>query len=212
MWTRYPPFCADAGAMPIKAKGPSRYGRSARPRAGGRRIAGCVLGSARQVQVIGGGPHGAHAYAVTIHRSQGGEYPAVVIRLPPARGRCCSATSLYTVITKATKLAVLVGSRRALAAAAASRIGRAGSRSPRLRTGMRCELSAWHAAPPIAGTSPTRADRQRRPRAAVGPSCRPSCPRRTPGYASRMSRPPGRRPRPPRRWWCGGPRQSVPHR
>jgi len=27
----------------------------------------------------------------------------------------------------------------------------------RLRTRMRCELAAWHAAPPIAGTTPTRA-------------------------------------------------------
>ena len=34
--------------------------------------------------------------------------------------------------------------------------------------------------PPIAGTSATRADRQHRPRAALGPSCRSSCPRRHP--------------------------------
>src|SRR5262252_6663040 len=47
----------------------------------------------------------------------------------------------------------------------------------------------------MAGTSPTRVDRRHRPRAEVGPLCRPSCPRRTPDCASRMSRPPGRRPR-----------------
>jgi len=64
-------------------------------------------------------------------------------------------------------------------------------------------------APVIAGTSPTRADRQPRPRAAAGPSCRPSCPRRTPGCASHMSRPPARRPRPPLGCWSGGPRRSV---
>jgi hypothetical protein len=61
-------------------------------------------------------------------------------------------------------------------------------------------------APPlIAGTSPTRADRRHRRRAAVGPSCRPPCRRRIPDCASRMSTPPGRYPRPPREWWCGGP-------
>jgi hypothetical protein len=67
-------------------------------------------------------------------------------------------------------------------------------------------------APVTAGTSPTRADRRHRPRAAAGPSCRPSCPCRTPDCASRMSRPPGRRPRPPRRYWCGDPQRSVSYR
>jgi hypothetical protein len=52
----------------------------------------------------------------------------------------------------------------------------------------------------MAGTSPTRADRQPRPRTAVGPSCRPSRRCRIPGCASRMSRPPGGRPRPPHGW------------
>ena len=60
------------------------------------------------------------------------------------------------------------------------------------------------------GTSATRADRQHRPRAALGPSCRSSCPRRTPDCANRMSRPPGRRPGPPRGLWCGGPQRSAP--
>ena len=67
-------------------------------------------------------------------------------------------------------------------------------------------------APVIAGTSPTGADRQHQPHAAVSPWFRPSCRRRTPDCASRMSRPPGRRHRPLRRWWCGAPRRSVPHR
>ncbi len=61
----------------------------------------------------------------------------------------------------------------------------------------------------MAKTSPTRAGRQHRPHAAVGPSCPPSCPRRTPDCANRMSRPPGRRPHPPPGWWCGGPQRSV---
>ena len=65
-----------------------------------------------------------------------------------------------------------------------------------------------HVAPLIAGTFPIHADRRYRPHAAAGPSCRPSCPRRTPDRANRMSRPPARRPRQPREWWCGGPQRS----
>jgi exodeoxyribonuclease V alpha subunit len=59
----------------------------------------------------------AHAYAVTIHRSQGSEYPAVVIPLTTAAWMMLQRNLLYTGITRAKKLVVLVGSRRALAAA-----------------------------------------------------------------------------------------------
>jgi exodeoxyribonuclease V alpha subunit len=59
----------------------------------------------------------AHAYAVTIHRSQGSEYPAVVIPLTTSSWMMLQRNLLYTAITRATKLVVLAGSRRALAAA-----------------------------------------------------------------------------------------------
>jgi exodeoxyribonuclease V alpha subunit len=59
----------------------------------------------------------AHAYAVTIHRSQGSEYPAVVIPLTTSSWTMLQRNLLYTAITRATKLVVLAGSRRALAAA-----------------------------------------------------------------------------------------------
>jgi exodeoxyribonuclease V alpha subunit len=59
----------------------------------------------------------AHAYAVTIHRSQGSEYPAVVIPLTTSSWMMLQRNLLYTAITRARKLAVLVGSPRALAAA-----------------------------------------------------------------------------------------------
>jgi exodeoxyribonuclease V alpha subunit len=57
------------------------------------------------------------AYAVTIHRSQGSEYPAVVIPLTTSAWTMLRRNLLYTAITRAKKLVVLVGSRRALAAA-----------------------------------------------------------------------------------------------
>ena len=59
----------------------------------------------------------AHAYAVTIHRSQGSEYPAVVIPLVTSSWMMLQRNLLYTGITRARKLVVLAGSRRALAAA-----------------------------------------------------------------------------------------------
>jgi len=59
----------------------------------------------------------AHAYAVTIHRSQGSEYPAVVIPLTTSSWVMLRRNLLYTAITRAKRLVVLAGSRRALAAA-----------------------------------------------------------------------------------------------
>jgi exodeoxyribonuclease V alpha subunit len=58
-----------------------------------------------------------HAYAVTIHRSQGSEYPAVVIPLTMGSWMMLQRNLLYTGVTRAKKLVVLAGSRRALAVA-----------------------------------------------------------------------------------------------
>ena len=63
----------------------------------------------------------AHAYAVTIHRSQGSEYPAVVIPLTTSSWMMLQRNLLYTGVTRAKKLVVLAGSRRALAAAVRTR-------------------------------------------------------------------------------------------
>ncbi|MFC1429335.1 ATP-dependent RecD-like DNA helicase [Streptacidiphilus sp. N1-3] len=59
----------------------------------------------------------AHAYAVTIHRSQGSEYPCVVIPVTTSAWMMLQRNLLYTAVTRARKLVVLVGSRRALAQA-----------------------------------------------------------------------------------------------
>ena len=63
----------------------------------------------------------AHAYAVTIHRSQGSEYPAVVIPLTMGSWMMLQRNLLYTGVTRAKKLVVLAGSRRALAVAVRSK-------------------------------------------------------------------------------------------
>lgn len=56
----------------------------------------------------------AHAYAVTIHRSQGSEYPAVVIPVTTGAWMMLQRNLLYTAVTRAKHLVVLVGSRKAI--------------------------------------------------------------------------------------------------
>nr|WP_246497309.1 ATP-dependent RecD-like DNA helicase [Sphaerisporangium rubeum] len=63
----------------------------------------------------------AHAYAVSIHRSQGSEYPAVVVPLATSAWMMLQRNLLYTAVTRAKKLVVLVGSRRALGQAVRTR-------------------------------------------------------------------------------------------
>nr|BFF04482.1 ATP-dependent RecD-like DNA helicase [Streptoalloteichus tenebrarius] len=55
-----------------------------------------------------------HAYALTIHRSQGSEYPCVVIPVTTSAWMMLQRNLLYTGVTRAKKLVVLVGSKKAL--------------------------------------------------------------------------------------------------
>lgn len=58
-----------------------------------------------------------HAYAVSVHKSQGSEYPAVVIPLLTQHYMLLQRNLLYTAVTRGKKLVVLVGTRKALAIA-----------------------------------------------------------------------------------------------
>lgn len=58
-----------------------------------------------------------HAYAVSIHKSQGSEYPAVVVPLLTQHYMMLQRNLLYTAVTRARELAVLVGTKRAIAIA-----------------------------------------------------------------------------------------------
>src|SRR6478735_6878167 len=55
-----------------------------------------------------------HAYAVTVHRAQGSEYPCVVIPLTTSSWMMLQRNLLYTAVTRAKKLVVLVGSNKAI--------------------------------------------------------------------------------------------------
>jgi len=54
------------------------------------------------------------AYAVTIHKSQGSEFPAVVIPLATQQYMLLQRNLVYTGITRGKKLVVVIGQRRAL--------------------------------------------------------------------------------------------------
>ncbi len=54
------------------------------------------------------------AYAITVHKSQGSEYPAVIITLLPQHFILLQRNLVYTALTRGKRLVVIVGSRRAL--------------------------------------------------------------------------------------------------
>lgn len=55
-----------------------------------------------------------HAYAVTVHKSQGSEFPAVVMPVFHGVPRLMTRNLIYTAVTRATKLVVLVGQKSAV--------------------------------------------------------------------------------------------------
>ena len=57
------------------------------------------------------------AYAATVHKSQGSEYPAVVIPVHTQHFVMLQRNLLYTAVTRARRLVVLVGTRKALSLA-----------------------------------------------------------------------------------------------
>ena len=58
-----------------------------------------------------------HAYAVSIHKSQGSEYPAVVIPILTQHYILLQRNLLYTGVTRGKKLVVIVGTKKAIAIA-----------------------------------------------------------------------------------------------
>ena len=58
-----------------------------------------------------------HAYAVSVHKSQGSEYPAVVIPILTQHYVLLQRNLLYTGVTRGKKLVVIVGTKKAMAIA-----------------------------------------------------------------------------------------------
>ncbi len=57
------------------------------------------------------------AYAISVHKSQGSEYPAVVMPLLTQHYMMLQRNLLYTAVTRGKKLVVIIGTRKALAIA-----------------------------------------------------------------------------------------------
>jgi exodeoxyribonuclease V alpha subunit len=56
-----------------------------------------------------------HAYAVSVHKAQGSEYPAVIFPVLTQHFILLQRNLIYTAVTRARRLAVIVGTRKALA-------------------------------------------------------------------------------------------------
>jgi exodeoxyribonuclease V alpha subunit len=80
------------------------------------------------------------AYATTIHKSQGSEYPAVVIPLSTQHYPMLQRNLVYTGVTRGKRLVVLVGQRKALAIAVKG--ARARRRWSKLREWLVCRGGA----------------------------------------------------------------------
>jgi exodeoxyribonuclease V alpha subunit len=55
------------------------------------------------------------AYAISVHKAQGSEYPAVVIPILPQHYLLLQRNLIYTAVTRGKRLVVMVGSKKALA-------------------------------------------------------------------------------------------------
>ena len=64
------------------------------------------------------------AYATTIHKAQGSEYPAVVIPMTKQHYMMLRRNLLYTGVTRGKRLVILVGEAKAVAIAVKGVTGR----------------------------------------------------------------------------------------
>ena len=55
-----------------------------------------------------------HSYAITIHKAQGSEFDVVIMAIPPSSPMLLTRNLLYTGITRAKKLLIILGSDKIL--------------------------------------------------------------------------------------------------
>jgi exodeoxyribonuclease V alpha subunit len=60
------------------------------------------------------------AYAITVHKSQGSEYPVVVMPVTTAHFIMLQRNLLYTAVTRASKMMIIIGSKQAVSIAVGS--------------------------------------------------------------------------------------------
>jgi exodeoxyribonuclease V alpha subunit len=94
------------------------------------------------------------AYAITIHKAQGSEYPAVVVPLTTEHYPMLQRRLVYTAITRGRRLVVVVGPRKALAIA----VGQASARRRWSTLAQRLAAAAPKPDGARAPTTPARPD------------------------------------------------------
>ena len=77
-----------------------------------------------------------HAYAITVHKSQGSEYPVVILPVYTYAPRLLTRELLYTAMTRAQKMVIIVGSERAVQTMVDN------NRRPKRYTGLKAMLIA----------------------------------------------------------------------
>lgn len=77
-----------------------------------------------------------HAYAITVHKSQGSEYPVVILPVYMYAPMLLTRELLYTAVTRAQKMVVIVGTERAVCTMVDN------SRRPMRYTGLKSSLQA----------------------------------------------------------------------
>src|SRR6266542_4493763 len=98
------------------------------------------------------------AYATTIHKSQGSEYPAVIIPVLTQHYAMLQRNLLYTGVTRGKRLVVLVGQKQAIAIAVRNVSGR--RRWSKLGEQLAPNMPDWRH-PPRIGVAPWRSSSRR---------------------------------------------------
>ena len=93
------------------------------------------------------------AYATTIHKSQGSEYPAVVIPLTTQHYPMLQRNLLYTAVTRGKRLVVIVGQKKAMAIAVKGKQTRRRWSKLREHLSVYAARAAFQDGPRIAGRS-----------------------------------------------------------
>ena len=71
-------------------------------------------------------------YAMTIHKSQGSQFDAAAVLLPPSSSRILTRELLYTAVTRAREELILVGTEEAVRSAVGRPVARASGLRERL--------------------------------------------------------------------------------
>ena len=107
------------------------------------------------------------AYATTIHKSQGSEYPIVVIPILMTHFEKPAPTLIYTGITRAKKICVLIGQPKALAYAVRNLT--VSSRNTKLKERLRGEIEAATNSSPLHFSKPYVLPEENQPMMAAEP-------------------------------------------